>query len=309
MMYGTISLEKRIKEHIREYQLENLFSMDFLEDYLKSLAETLHVELLLTGRHGEKAVVLGDFDNFTPDVVNEPGLKLRVANRTVGHFYSKLDSLADEDKKKAELLLNNTVLCLSMLGEKTYMHRETSIYLEEQLIQKETLSGRNYEREDVLTGVFNKSYYENRMRVIERSGVAPVAVINANINDWKFVYDNYGVEESDRLIQVVAGILKDAAQPDYIIGRTDGDVFYILIPMAEEEEAKAYCRQVQESCRTYEDAHLAPSVAMGYVMKTNVEEHIADLMSDAEYEMFNNKFEIKQESGYQERLKKGSSGK
>lgn len=307
MMYGAVPLEKRMKEHIREYQLENLFSMDFLKDYLESLAKILHIDMLLTGRHGEKAVVIGNFDSFEPDVVNEPGIKLRVENRTVGHFYCRLEGLSPEEKKNAELLLNNTILFLSMLGEKTYLYRETSIYLEEQLVQKEAeaLQAKNHEREDVLTGVYNKSYYENRMHVLERSGIAPVAVINANINDWKFANDNFGYEESDRLIRIIAGILKEEARPEYIIGRTEGDVFSILIPMAEAEEAEDYCRRVQESCLRYEDVQLAPSVAMGYVMKTNVEEPIAELMSDAEYEMFNDKFKLKQAEGYQDRLRKG----
>ena len=50
---------------------------------------------------------------------------------------------------------------------------------------------------------------------------------------------------------------------------------------------------------------LAPSVAVGIVYKTNVEERLVDKISDAEYEMFNNKLEIKNAPGYQERLTKG----
>ena len=51
----------------------------------------------------------------------------------------------------------------------------------------------------------------------------------------------------------------------------------------------------------------APSVAVGVVYKTNIEEKLEDKLSDAEYEMFNNKFEVKNAPGYQERLKKGIS--
>ena len=62
---------------------------------------------------------------------------------------------------------------------------------------------------------------------------------------------------------------------------------------------------VQRACDTYEDRILAPSVAIGYVIKTNIEEKLEDRLSDAEYEMFNNKFEVKNAKGYQERLRKG----
>lgn len=46
-------------------------------------------------------------------------------------------------------------------------------------------------------------------------------------------------------------------------------------------------------------------MACGIVYKTNVEEKVEDKLDDAEYEMFNNKFEIKNAPGYRERLEKG----
>ena len=143
------------------------------------------------------------------------------------------------------------------------------------------------------------------MKLIDRSEVIPVAVINVNINDWKFVNDHYGDEESDRLIQTVAGILKEEAGAGYVVGRIDGDVFGVLIPMAEDGEAGEYAKKVSRRCDTYEDDILAPSVAIGIVCKTNIEETLEERLSDAEYEMFNNKFEVKNAPGYRERLEKG----
>ena len=45
-------------------------------------------------------------------------------------------------------------------------------------------------------------------------------------------------------------------------------------------------------------------MACGSVLKYNVEQKLKDLLSDAEYEMFDNKFEIKNAPGYRERLEK-----
>lgn len=156
--------------------------------------------------------------------------------------------------------------------------------------------------EDELTGVYTNDYFMNRMRVIDRSAVIPVALICININDWKYANDNYGDEESDRLIKIVADILKEKAKPEYVIGRTDGDVFHVIIPMAEKEEAQTFCANVKDACLFYDDEILSPSVAAGIVMKTNVEEHLMDIMSEVEYEMFADKCEMKQEPGYRERL-------
>lgn len=143
------------------------------------------------------------------------------------------------------------------------------------------------------------------MKAIDRSEVVPVAVINVNINDWKFANDHFGDDESDRLIKIVADILKEEAKQYFILGRVDGDAFGVLIPMAEDGEAENYAARVQERCNTYEDPVLAPSVAAGIVYKTNIEETLEERLSDAEYEMFNNKFEVKNAPGYKERLTRG----
>ncbi len=160
-------------------------------------------------------------------------------------------------------------------------------------------------REDRLTGLLSKTYFENRMNVIDRAEIVPVAVLHVNINDWKYANEHFGYEESDRLIRIVAGILQKEAKADYIIGRIDGDVFAVLIPMVQEGEAEAYIRRIKERCDAFPDSHLTPSVAAGMVIKTNIEEKLEGLLSDAEYEMFQDKLEMKGQPGYRERLIKG----
>lgn len=309
MGYNEIPYDKRIKENIKNYGLSNLYDMEAIKHYLENLAEILEINLLLTDRHGEKEIVIGDsFVGFHPDVVNNPGRKLRVQNRTVGHLYTRELDLS-KDKRVMNEMIDGTMHLLARLGEEVYLHRESSIYLEElekQLEDKKRRSSRN-EKEDVLTGVFHKDYFETRMGIIDRSEMVPVAVLHVNINDWKFANDNYGEEESDRLICIVADILKEEAKPEFMIGRIDGDVFGILIPMPEEGEAEGYARRIQDRCYTYEDPVLAPSVAVGIVYKTNIEVPLSKVLEDAEYEMFNNKFEIKNSEGYAERLRKGIS--
>ena len=307
MGYDTIPYDKRVKENIRNYTLSSLYDIEIIKKYLANLAQMLEVNILLTDRHGEKEIVIGDsFLGFHPDVVNDSGRKIRIQNRTVGHLYVK-QLTAGRDEHFMNEMMDSTVELLAKLGEEAYLHRESSIYveeLEERVEDKKHRSHQN-ERDDVLTGVYNNIYFESRMEIIDRSLVVPVAVINVNINDWKFANDHFGDEESDRLIKIVADILKEEAKPDYVIGRIDGDVFGVLIPMAEDGEAESYVARIQEKCNTYEDPQLAPSVAVGIVYKTNIEETLEERLSDAEYEMFNNKFDVKNAPGYQERLQKG----
>ena len=307
MDYKAIPFEKRIKENIRNYALDNLYAIDMLTGYCKALYAVTDVAILITERHGEKIVSVGGFAGFTPNVVENPGRKVRVYGRTIAHLYAETDKVPEEKRQAVEQLLDGLANMLSQWGEEAYLHRESSIYMDEleEKVGMQHVQTAKGEKEDALTGVYHKHYFEERMHVIDRSEIAPVAIINVNINDWKYVNDNYGDVESDRLIKTIAGILKEKAKSDYVIGRVDGDVFIVLIPLVEDGEAESYCKEVQEACLHYEDAILAPSVACGFVHKTNVEEVIEDKLADAEYEMFNNKFEIKNSPGYRERLEHG----
>lgn len=307
MNYKTVPFEQRIKDNVRNYTLDNLYHVDVIAEYARAFCALCDVELLLTERHGEKVVSVGSFAGFTPDVVGAPGRKVQIYGRTVAHLYARTNRVPEEKKAAVEKLLDEFTMMLSHWGEAAYLHTESAIYvdeLEEKLGMQHVQTAKG-ENEDALTGVYNKLYFEERMRAVDKAEVVPVAVINININDWKFVNDHYGDEESDRLIRTIADILKQEMKPDYVIGRVDGDVFIVLIPMAEDGEAEDYCKRVQDACLSYEDRILAPSVACGLVYKTNVEEQLADKLPDAEYEMFNNKFEVKNAPGYRERLEHG----
>ena len=306
MAYKTVPFGKRIKDNIKNYAPDKLFPVENLTEYFKAFTKACGVEILLTDRHGERLISTGDFSHFNGDAVANPGRKVRVCDRTVGHLYCRFDDVEDSGKVIFDLMLDQLVALLERLGEQTYLFTESSFYIDE-LEDKEKARQQiriHSEKLDPLTGVFNKLYFEKRMGIIDRAEIIPVGVVNININDWKYVNDHFGDEESDRLIRLVANLIRTESKAEYVVGRVDGDVFVTLIPMAEDNEAEEFARRVQAACLASEDAILSPSVACGVIYKSNVEQHLEDLLSDAEYEMFRNKLEIKNAPGYRERLEK-----
>ncbi len=300
-----ISFEERIKENIRRYHSADLYDMQVIEWQLRRLCSQYGLEMLLTDRHGEHAAAFGDFEEFTPDVVKKPGMQVRICNHTIGHLYVREagGSLCTEAEEACEMFIR----MLEDWGQKAYLANELAEYRDELESQAEAdrRQAGGDDRKDILTGTLCKKYFENRLQVIDRAEIAPVALIQANINDWKFFHDNFGIEESDRLIRVVGKMLLEYAKPDYVIGRCGGDLFNIVIPMPEEQEAEDYVRCLRNALATYDDPVLVPSVAFGIVYKENVEESLNDKISDAEYEMFNDKLRMKNAPDYRERLEKG----
>lgn len=298
MQYQKGTLEVRLKSHIKDYDFHRLYEVDKVCSMATAICNALNLEMLLTDRKGKTVCLCGNMEE-NPDVDKTPGIKIRVYDRTFAHLYVSYEKCA-VDKEKAETLVNGFADMLATLGNESYFHKEAGMFIDE-YHKSATIHS---DKEDALTGVMSQSYFEHRMQIIDRSEVVPVAAIVININDWKVANDNFGDEESDRLIATIAEIIKENAKPEYIVGRVDGDVFNVIIPMPEDNEAEAYCRVVQNACDAFEDEHLTPSVACGVAYKTNVESLMESVFSDAEVEMLENKISIKNSKEYCNRLKK-----
>lgn len=302
---------QRIEQNSKNYSPKDLFDLETAKIMLTQLHECFGLDTLMTDRHGNILMTIGDFGDFKPDVVNKPGNKIRVKGRTVCHIYEKYDHVAEADFGAASKILGAYIETLENHSEKSYLASEQAVYIEEleQQLEKDAVQAQYSGQNDPLTGVLNRNHFISQMKELAEREVVPTAAICVNINDWRFVDNNFGEEESDRLIVTVAEILKTKVEETglnhAVIGRVEGDVFHVLLPLVEEDEAKVYCDAVQQACDSFEDAILAPSVAVGCVMRTNVEESFKNILSDAEYAMLENKFAIKNASGYRERLEKG----
>ncbi len=302
---------QRIEQNSKNYYPKDLFDMKTAEVMLGQLHKIFGLDTLMTDRHGTILMTIGDFGGFKPDVVNKPGNKIRVKGRTVCHIYAKYDNVAAERFEDVNKLLGAYIETLEDYSEKSYLASEQAVYIDEleQQLEKETYQAKHSGQNDPLTGVLNRNCFISHMKELAEREVVPTAAICVNINDWRFVDNNFGEEESDRLIVTVAEILKDKAAASgmehAVIGRVEGDVFHVLLPLAEEDAAKEYCDGIQRACERFEDAILAPSIAVGCVMRTNVEESFKNILSDAEYAMLENKFTMKNAPGYKERLEKG----
>ena len=232
-----IAFEQRLEQNSKNYSPKDLFHLEDAEEMLSQLKESYGLDTLMTDRHGSILMTKGDFDGFKPDVVNKPGNKIRVKGRTVCHIYAKYDNVADEDLESAKKLLNAYIKTLENCSEKSYLASEQAVYIDEleQQVEKDAYQAKHSGQNDPLTGMLNRNCFISQMKELADREIVPTAAICVNINDWKFVDDNFDEEESDRLIVIVANILREKAREagldKAVIGRVEGDVFHILLPL------------------------------------------------------------------------------
>ena len=205
-------LEQRIKTNITNYTLSMLLGEKQTQMYFESFAEIMKVDVLLVDRSGAEVARVGSLALSDINTDMEPGRTLIVQGRTMGRLYARKTS-GDPLSMEEENFLDATKRLLERMAGQIYFQKETALYIDwKENSDNPGMKLHNVEKEDGLTGVFNKSYYENRAKIIDRSGVLPVALIFVNINDWKYANDHFGDDGSDRLIQIVAEILKKEAK-------------------------------------------------------------------------------------------------
>ena len=152
MAYGSISLEKRLKDNIKNYSLSSILDTNRMSDQLEILHKLSGVEVLVTDRHGEKMISYGNFASFRPDVVNDPGVKLRVADRTVAHIYLRYDQVEEDKLPLVSTFLDKLIETYESVGMQTYYHKETAVYADELEAKLEVYSHLAQAMDDIKLG-------------------------------------------------------------------------------------------------------------------------------------------------------------
>ena len=128
------------------------------------------------------------------------------------------------------------------------------------------LSGYNRELyTDALTGIYNRRYYEERIRNSNMS--AGVAMID--LDDFKIYNDTFGHDAGDLALTTVVGIIKDNVRRTDMLIRMGGDEFLLVMPDIGEQALADKLNQIQgkiHSSKVPGYSQLRLSVSIGGVL-------------------------------------------
>ncbi len=156
-------------------------------------------------------------------------------------------------------------------------------------IKKIKLSDR-HKYTDMLTSLKNRNYLNAKMQEWEDCEVFPQAIVMVDLNNVKYVNDNYGHEEGDQLIIRAAGILVNTQLENSEIIRTDGNEFLIYLVGYSERQISTYTKKLSKEMKNLPHEFGA---ALGYSMITDEIKTLDDAINEATLEMITNKEEYK----------------
>ncbi len=143
---------------------------------------------------------------------------------------------------------------------------------------------------DMLTSLKNRNYLNFNIKTWNASKKYPQAIVIIDLNNVKYVNDNYGHEAGDKLIIKAASILVSTQLENTEIIRTDGNEFLIYLVGYSEQQVSTYTKKLSKEFKTlpYEFG-----AAVGYSMITDDIKTIDDAINEATMEMRTNKEEYK----------------
>ena len=196
----------------------------------------------------------------------------------------------EKEKRAAELEIANKELAFQN-EEKEKLVAELVIANKELAFQNEEILYLSYH--DSLTGLYNRTFFEEEVKRLEVDRQLPLSVIMGDINGLKLVNDSFGHEFGDKYIIEVAKILRNCCREEDIIARVGGDEFCILLPKSNEEITQNICNRIYKECKEHEknnkDEMYFISISLGYTTRTIAHELIETIMKEAEMAMYKHK--------------------
>lgn len=140
---------------------------------------------------------------------------------------------------------------------------------------------------DSLTGLYNRSYFEEGLKRIDTPRQLPIGIIIGDLNSLKLINDCLGHSTGDRLLVAAAEVLKNACRKEDIIARYGGDEFSIILPGVSSKDLVKIKERIMNLCTAKSIEYELPiSIALGISLKETKNKDIKDAVREAEDKMY-----------------------
>lgn len=131
---------------------------------------------------------------------------------------------------------------------------------------------------DIMTSLKNRNYLNYNIKKWDENVIYPQAILIIDLNNIKYINDNYGHEEGDNVIKKAASILIVNQKENSDVVRTDGNEFLIYMVGYDEKKVIEYIRKLNKELNELPHEFGA---TIGYSMITDDVKTIDDAINEA----------------------------
>ena len=143
---------------------------------------------------------------------------------------------------------------------------------------------------DILTSLKNRNYLNYSIDIWNNNRKYPQAIIVVDLNNVKYVNDNYGHEQGDKLIVDAASVLVNTQLENSELVRSDGNEFLIYLVGYSENQVSTYTKKL---VKEFKKLPYGFGAAVGYSMIQDEIKTVDDAINEATLEMKKDKENFK----------------
>ena len=144
---------------------------------------------------------------------------------------------------------------------------------------------------DVLTGLYNRTYFEEELTRLERRREGAVGLILFDLDGLKLVNDSFGHEQGDQLLVRTAALIEGCFREADIVARIGGDEFAVIIRDATADIMEAAIARVSAEVNGLQnrEQRIPLSLSAGYAFTGDKTVVMRNLFREADNNMYREK--------------------
>ncbi|MGE5415781.1 MAG: diguanylate cyclase domain-containing protein [Acidobacteriota bacterium] len=211
-----------------------------------------------------------------------------------GDFITRdeLDATLEKDVVIPGLGIRNLVIKLHRMMDVSDKFKGTVIIFTDLTERKQAEERLRYiSFHDILTDLYNRSYFEEELLRVGNGRFDPVGYITFDADGLKLVNDTLGHMAGDLLLVTAANLIQGCFRDSDPVARIGGDEFAVLMAAASEQIVKEACRRVRSAVSEHNDQNpLIPlSLSMGWSVGEARDIGMGVIMKEADDNMYNEK--------------------
>ncbi len=213
---------------------------------------------------------------------------------------------------RGDLAFETECINYTLQNESIYVHLHLSVYpgFEQTwgrvLVALEDITARRKAEEylrylgthDVLTGLYNRAYYQEELRRLSGGRHYPITLLIADLNGLKTVNDSLGHEAGDKIIRRAAEVLRAGFRQEDVVARIGGDEFAVIMPETDAETAEETLPRIETLVRLNNKFYGEPRLSLSVGIATAAQDdNLEAVMRRADDEMYRRKREYYRQGG------------